>query len=999
MSGKTPASPPAAPCTAKQPRAANPAPASETDARDDAGGGSGARDEEKGKQQAGDGKGADDLQAEDVEAGCLARLSGCLTLGLEDFFERHGRRVASSPRLVVVSCLVLTALCSAGLLTFTKENRPYRLWLPQESEFIKVMDWQVHNFPTDYRRHLAVWEADNVLKADVVKEMWRLHSRVSSLAVGPNRTSWSDLCARVPTMPGLEDALPDYDYEDFDYGVLGGRRRRRRRRQASAMVTPVSQEDLSLSLPREQYCDSLATLPKVCLETGLLEVWGHREEAIMALTDEQVIADLNAAHISQVFGYQVNFTRYLGSVTRDAEGRIVGAGAALQVWVSALDPVAVEEGKVVVDHGSGEVVDAVGYAWEQTWVETVLNTSARLPQGVRVFAQAASSFGKVSDDNIWGDVKWLVVGMVAMSIFVNGTLGRRNLVQQRPLLAFMGMMSVMQSVGISYGLCSLLGVPYCTVNSILPILLLGLGVDDMFVIMAAWEAGAGQDLKVRAGHAMRHAGVAITVTSLTDVTAFAVGATTALPALRSFCLYASMGILAVFVMQSTFFVAWLVMDERRLQQHRNGLVWCVTHRDWSPNACSQWDLMPSAFRQWCRLLLSTPFRVLVLLFTGALLACSVWAATNLQREFDPTWFIPTSSYLHNTFRATTRHFPETGQEGYIYFSNVTLPEELPELNRLVDALVESHVVTEVNAWFTTLREYMALQSKFNNTTLTYAILQDTLSLFLQSSSGASYRQDFAIDGALDCRRPAPPIISFRIGITHRPATSPAAQEAALHTIRTLLDEVPVGSFRAAWAQAYGVWETNEVVGEELLRNVLSAGATVGVVTLVLLASLPAALLVLFAVAATVVGVGGIMWMWGLTIDTVSCIAIVLSIGLSVDYAAHVAHAFLAAREVSSRRARAREAVLNVGGAVLLGGLSTILSFVVLVASTSHVFITFFKVFTAASVLGLYYGLVFLPVVLSFIGPKAYPAPPLPEKLPPQHYSNDAFTPDAPRNPA
>ncbi|MPC46486.1 Patched domain-containing protein 3 [Portunus trituberculatus] len=864
---------------------------------------------------------------------------------------------------------------------------------------LQVMDWQVHNFPTDYRRHVAVWEADNVLRADVVKEMWRLHSRVSSLMVGPNHTSWSDLCARVPTMPGLDDALPDYDYEDFDYGVLGGKRRRRRRRQASAVVTDMSREDLSLSLPREQYCDSLSTLPKVCLETGLLEVWGHREEVIMALTDEQVVADLNAAHISQVFGYQSNFTRYLGSVTHDAEGRIVGAGAALQVWVSALDRAAVGDGEAVIDHGSGELVDAVGYAWEQTWVEAVLNTSARLPQDMRVFAQAASSFGTVSDENIWGDVKWLVVGMVAMSIFVNGTLGRRNLVQQRPLLAFMGMTSVMQAVGISYGLCSLLGVPYCTVNSILPILLLGLGVDDMFVIMAAWEAGAGKDLKERAGHAMRHAGVAITVTSLTDVTAFAVGATTALPALRSFCLYASMGILAVFVMQSTFFVAWLVMDERRLQQHRNGLMWCVTHRDWNPNACSQWDLMPAAFRQWCRLLLSTPFRVLVLLFTGGLVACSVWAATNLHREFDPTWFIPTSSYLHNTFRATTRHFPETGQEGYIYFSNVTLPEELPELNRLVDALVESRVVTEVNAWFTTLREYMALQSKFDNTTLTYAILQDTLSLFLQSSSGASYRQDFAIDGALDCRRPAPPIISFRIGITHRPATSPAAQEAALHTIRTLLDEVPVGGFRAAWAQAYGVWETNEVVGEELLRNVLSAGATVGVVTLVLLASLPAALLVLGAVIATVAGVGGTMWVWGLTIDTVSCIAIVLSIGLSVDYAAHVAHAFLAAREAGSRRARAREAVLNVGGAVLLGGLSTMLSFVVLVASTSHVFITFFKVFMAASVLGLYYGLVFLPVVLSFIGPKPYPAPPRPEKLPPQHYSNDAFTPDAPRSPA
>ncbi|MPC46487.1 hypothetical protein E2C01_040207 [Portunus trituberculatus] len=155
MNGKAPSPPPASPPTAKHPCAVHPTPASDTEVRGDAGGGSsGVRDEEKGKQQAGDEEGAGDPHPEDVEealfvfalltyrnhcSGCLARVSGCLTLGLEDFFERHGRRVASSPRLVVVSCLALTALCSAGLLTFTKENRPYKLWLPQESEFIKAL--------------------------------------------------------------------------------------------------------------------------------------------------------------------------------------------------------------------------------------------------------------------------------------------------------------------------------------------------------------------------------------------------------------------------------------------------------------------------------------------------------------------------------------------------------------------------------------------------------------------------------------------------------------------------------------------------------------------------------------------------------------------------------------------------------------------------------------------------------------------------------------------
>ena len=48
---------------------------------------------------------------------------------------------------------------------------------------------------------------------------------------------------------------------------------------------------------------------------------------------------------------------------------------------------------------------------------------------------------------------------------------------------------------------------------------------------------------------MRRAGVAITVTSLTDFMVFAIGSSTVLPALRSFCLWCGVGILAVYFYQ------------------------------------------------------------------------------------------------------------------------------------------------------------------------------------------------------------------------------------------------------------------------------------------------------------------------------------------------------------------------------------------------------------------------------------------------------------------
>lgn len=97
-------------------------------------------------------------------------------------------------------------------------------------------------------------------------------------------------------------------------------------------------------------------------------------------------------------------------------------------------------------------------------------------------------------------------------------------------LSLMGIASVAMAILVSYGLCSAFGVFYGPVHSILPFLLLGIGIDDMFVIVQCWNNLNKEDMKrslpVRIGITMKHAGVSITITSVTDFAAFAVGATT-----------------------------------------------------------------------------------------------------------------------------------------------------------------------------------------------------------------------------------------------------------------------------------------------------------------------------------------------------------------------------------------------------------------------------------------------------------------------------------------
>lgn len=79
---------------------------------------------------------------------------------------------------------------------------------------------------------------------------------------------------------------------------------------------------------------------------------------------------------------------------------------------------------------------------------------------------------------------------------------------------------------------------------------------------------------------------------------------------------------------------------------------------------------------------------------------------------------------------------------------------------------------------------------------------------------------------------------------------------------------------------------------ELFRNLLLSMACIFVTTTVLLADVAGSLLVMLCVILTLVNVMGFMQFWGLTIDVVSSILVIISIGLCVDYSAHIAHTFL-----------------------------------------------------------------------------------------------------------
>ncbi|KAJ7507523.1 patched family-domain-containing protein [Mycena galericulata] len=170
----------------------------------------------------------------------------------------------------------------------------------------------------------------------------------------------------------------------------------------------------------------------------------------------------------------------------------------------------------------------------------------------------------------------------------------------------------------------------------------------------------------------------------------------------------------------------------------------------------------------------------------------------------------------------------------------------------------------------------------------------------------------------------------------------------------------------------------------ITQEVLGLGlAAVLFVTALMLGSWRTGTIVTSVVALTVVSVMGVMAVWGISLNAISLVNLVISLGIAVEFCAHIARAFMSAGSglpmdhpagQKERDERMWTALVDVGPSVLSGITFTkLIGMSVLALTRSRLLeIYYFRMWVTLIISGVLHGLVLLPVILSVAGGPGFP---------------------------
>ncbi|OZC09552.1 hypothetical protein X798_03510, partial [Onchocerca flexuosa] len=566
--------------------------------------------------------------------------------------------------------------------------------------------------------------------------------------------------------------------------------------------------------------------------------------------------------------------------------------------------------------------------------------------------------------------KLMTLGFVFLICFVILVVWRKMELSLLPPIVFAIIFSPLLAAIVSFGVISWLRLPIYSIMCITPFLILGIGVDDAFIMIQAWFRLSNiVSRKERLAQVFVETGPSISITSITNLIAFGIGYLTPTPQMSLFCLCTSFACLFDYIFTFTLFAPILYLTNKP----DDGYVMAKK----VPNN----ELGEQCLTSYSKLICSWKGQFIAAAILVVLYSLSLAGVMKMKSTFEPAKAFPSDSISASSFRRLRSIFDEFFPLQVIInkppnISDSAEHNEFYDMIRSLEAVPNSY---GSNRTMVFLKQYEDFDRKM------YSFLH-ILGMTNQESFTPSYDN---LPTFLDHIH-NPPFIKMRIDEKgqHKLVAfiiTATAQNMAEWSNRAMYVDACRTVFRnyprfnaTVYNGDSAVLDLIMTVKKDLVGSITVTVLCMAIVCIFFIDNKIGVLIITFTISSICFTLVGSLSWWGADMDPVTMVDVLIATGFSVDYTAHIAYKFY--KLTGDREERIKRSLSEMCGPMLQmickprldfdsrhfnlqAGISTVLCMLPLIFVPTYAILAFAKTIFLDIGLALLHGLFILPILL------------------------------------